>query len=59
VVSTALVGARTRAEARANLVGAALRLTDAEAARIDEIMGGAAGTIGTFTPLRPAVEEWE
>ena len=59
VVSTALVGSRTPAEARANLVGAALRLTDTEAARIDELMGGAAGTIRAFTPLRPAVEEWE
>jgi aryl-alcohol dehydrogenase-like predicted oxidoreductase len=59
VVSTALVGARTPAEVEANLVGAALRLTDAEVGRIDDVMRGAAGTIRTFTPLRPANEEWE
>lgn len=59
VVSTALVGARTPAEAEANLVGAALSLADAELARIDAIVRDAAGTIQTFTPLRPAVEEWE
>jgi aryl-alcohol dehydrogenase-like predicted oxidoreductase len=59
VVSTALVGARNPAEAEANRVGAALRLSDAEIGRIEEILRGAAGTIETFTPLRPAMEEWE
>ena len=58
VVSTALVGARTQAEAEQNLIGAGLQLTAEELARIDAIMTGAAGTVSAFTPLRPSVEEW-
>lgn len=58
VVSTALVGARTPTEAEGNLVGAALRLTAAELARVDAIMADAAGTIAAFTPLHPANEVW-
>lgn len=59
MISTALVGARRPAEVEQNLIGASLRLTAAEADQIDEIMRGAAGTIRTFTPLRPSMEEWE
>jgi aryl-alcohol dehydrogenase-like predicted oxidoreductase len=59
VISTTLVGARTPAEVEQNLVGAGLQLTDAEVAKIDEIVRGAAGTIRTFAPLRSPLEEWE
>jgi aryl-alcohol dehydrogenase-like predicted oxidoreductase len=59
VVSTALVGARNPAEVDASLAGAGLSLSAADLARIEAIMGGAAGTIGAFTPLRPAMELWE
>jgi aryl-alcohol dehydrogenase-like predicted oxidoreductase len=58
-VSTALVGARNPAEADDAIRAAELRLSDAELARIDAIMAGAAGRITAFTPLRPANEEWE
>lgn len=59
VIATALVGARTPAEVEQNLTGPSLRLTDTEAALIDEILRGSAGTIRAYTPLRPALEEWE
>ena len=58
-ISVALVGARTPAEVEQNLLGAGLRLTEAEAAKIDEIMRGAAGTIRAYTPLRNALAQWE
>jgi len=58
VIATALVGARTPAEVEQNLTGPSLRLTDTEAALIDEILRGSAGTIRAYTPLRPALEEW-
>jgi aryl-alcohol dehydrogenase-like predicted oxidoreductase len=59
VVSTALVGARNPGEVDDNLVGAGLALSPADAARIEAILGDAAGTIRAFTPLRPAMELWE
>ena len=59
VITVALVGARNPAEVEQNLVGAALKLTAAEVAKIEEIMRGAAGTIQAFTPLKPAVVLWE
>jgi aryl-alcohol dehydrogenase-like predicted oxidoreductase len=59
VIATALVGARTPAEVEQNLAGLSLHLTAAEIAKIDEIMRGAVGTVRAFTPLRPALEEWE
>jgi len=59
VISVALVGARAPAEVEQNLIGAGLRLSDAEAAKIDEIMRGAAGTIRAFTPLKNALVQWE
>ena len=59
IIATALVGARTPAEVEQNLVGPSLRLSDTEAAQIEEILRGAAGTIRAYTPLRPALEEWE
>jgi myo-inositol catabolism protein IolS len=58
-VSTALVGPRTPAEVEDTLHAADVRLTEAELARIDAAMDGAAGRITAFTPLRPANEEWE
>lgn len=58
-VSTALVGARTPSEVDQNLAGVELKLTDAEAERIDQIVQDAAGMHQTFTPLRGAMEEWE
>jgi len=57
-VSTALVGARTPAEVDANDAGAELELTAAERATIDQILGGVAGRVREFTPLRPAMEPW-
>jgi aryl-alcohol dehydrogenase-like predicted oxidoreductase len=57
-LSTGLVGARTPAEVDQNLVGAALKLSDADVAKIDAIMSGAAGMHGVFTPLREAMEVW-
>jgi aryl-alcohol dehydrogenase-like predicted oxidoreductase len=57
-ISTALVGARTPAEVDANDAGAELELTTAERATIDRILGGAAGRVREFTPLRPAMEPW-
>jgi aryl-alcohol dehydrogenase-like predicted oxidoreductase len=57
-VSTALVGARTPAEVDANDAGAELELTAAERATIDRILGGVAGRVREFTPLRPAMEPW-
>ncbi len=59
VVSTALVGARHPGEVDDNLRGAGLTLSGADVARIDAILGDAAGTIRAFTPLRPAIERWE
>jgi aryl-alcohol dehydrogenase-like predicted oxidoreductase len=58
-VSTALVGPRNPAEVEDTLLAADLRLSDAELARVDGIMAGAAGRITAFTPLRPGNEEWE
>ena len=46
-VSTALVGARTPAEVDANDAGAQLELSDEERRKIEEILGGAAGTFIT------------
>jgi len=57
-VSTALVGARTPAEVDANDAGAELELTPTERATIDDILGGVAGRVREFTPLRPAMEQW-
>jgi aryl-alcohol dehydrogenase-like predicted oxidoreductase len=57
-VSTALVGARTPAEVDANDAGAELDLSAAERATIDSILGGVAGRVREFTPLRPAMEPW-
>ena len=57
-VSTALIGARTPAEVDANDGGAELDLTAEERARIDAILGGVAGRVREFTPLRPAMEVW-
>ena len=57
-ISTALVGARTPAEVDANDAGAALDLSAEERARIDAILGGVAGRVREFTPLRPAMEPW-
>ena len=57
-VSTALVGARTPAEVDANDAGAELELTAAERQTIDQILGGVAGRVREFTPLRPAMEPW-
>jgi hypothetical protein len=57
-VSTALVGARTPAEVDANDAGADLDLSAAERAAIDNILGGVAGRVREFTPLRPAMEQW-
>jgi aryl-alcohol dehydrogenase-like predicted oxidoreductase len=57
-VSTALVGARTPAEVDANDAGAELELSAAERAKIDSILGGVAGRVREFTPLRPAMEPW-
>jgi aryl-alcohol dehydrogenase-like predicted oxidoreductase len=57
-ISTALVGARTPAEVDANDAGAEVDLTPAERATIDEILGGVAGRVREFTPLRPAMEPW-
>ena len=57
-VSTALVGARTPAEVDANNAGAELELSPAERAMIDDILGGVAGRVREFTPLRPAMEQW-
>src|SRR6266545_961345 len=54
-VSTALVGARTPAEVDANDAGAELELSAAERATIDGILGGVAGRVREFTPLRPAM----
>jgi aryl-alcohol dehydrogenase-like predicted oxidoreductase len=59
VISVALIGARTPAEVEQNLIGAGLRLTDAEVAKIEDIVRGAAGTIRAFTPLRNALDQWE
>jgi aryl-alcohol dehydrogenase-like predicted oxidoreductase len=58
VISTALVGARTPAEVDANDAGAELTLSAAERATIDRILGGVAGRVREFTPLRPAMEPW-
>jgi aryl-alcohol dehydrogenase-like predicted oxidoreductase len=57
-ISTALVGARTPAEVDANDAGAELELSAAERATIDGILGGVAGRVREFTPLRPAMEPW-
>ena len=57
-VSTALVGARIPAEVDANDAGAELDLSTAERAKIDAIIGGVAGRVREFTPLRPAMEPW-
>ena len=57
-ISTALVGARTPAEVDTNDAGAELELTATERATIDRILGGAAGRVREFTPLRPAMEPW-
>jgi aryl-alcohol dehydrogenase-like predicted oxidoreductase len=57
-ISTALVGARTPAEVDANDAGAELDLTAAERATIERILGGVAGRVREFTPLRPAMEQW-
>jgi len=57
-ISTALVGARTPAEVDANDAGAELELSAAERATIDRILGGVAGRVREFTPLRPAMEPW-
>jgi aryl-alcohol dehydrogenase-like predicted oxidoreductase len=57
-VSTALIGARTPAEVDANDAGAEIDLTAAERATIDAILGGVAGRVREFTPLRPAMEVW-
>ncbi len=58
VLSTALVGSRTRGELDNNLAGVDLTLSDDEVARIEEIMKDAAGMHDVFTPLRQAMEEW-
>jgi aryl-alcohol dehydrogenase-like predicted oxidoreductase len=57
-VSTALVGARTPSEVDQNQAGVELKLSDADMAKINEIMRGAAGMHSTFTPLRNANEVW-
>jgi aryl-alcohol dehydrogenase-like predicted oxidoreductase len=57
-ISTALVGARTPAEVDANDAGAELDLSAAERATIDAILGGVAGRVREFTPLRPAMQPW-
>jgi aryl-alcohol dehydrogenase-like predicted oxidoreductase len=57
-ISTALVGARTPAEVDANDAGTELELSAAERATIDRILGGVAGRVREFTPLRPAMEPW-
>ncbi len=57
-ISTALVGARTPAEVDANDAGAELELSAAERATIEKILGGVAGRVREFTPLRPAMEPW-
>jgi aryl-alcohol dehydrogenase-like predicted oxidoreductase len=57
-ISTALVGARTPAEVDANDAGAELELSSGERATIDGILGGVAGRVREFTPLRPAMEPW-
>jgi aryl-alcohol dehydrogenase-like predicted oxidoreductase len=57
-ISTALVGARTPAEVDANDAGAELELSAAERATIDRVLGGVAGRVREFTPLRPAMEPW-
>jgi len=57
-ISTALVGARTPAEVNANDAGAELDLSPAERAKIDAIIGGGAGRVREYTPLRPAMEPW-
>jgi aryl-alcohol dehydrogenase-like predicted oxidoreductase len=57
-ISTALVGARTPAEVDANDPGAELTLSATERATIDRILGGVAGRVREFTPLRPAMEPW-
>jgi aryl-alcohol dehydrogenase-like predicted oxidoreductase len=57
-ISTALVGARTPAEVDANDAGAELELSAAERATIERILGGVAGRVREFTPLRPAMEAW-
>ncbi len=59
LVSVALVGARNPAEVEQNLVGAHLALSEAERAKIDEIMRDAAGTVQGFTPLRNPMDRWE
>jgi aryl-alcohol dehydrogenase-like predicted oxidoreductase len=57
-ISTALVGARTPAEVDANDAGAELDLSPVERATIDAILGGVAGRVREFTPLRPAMQPW-
>src|SRR5262249_51922148 len=57
-ISTALVGARTPAEVDANDAGAELDLSPAERAKIDAIIGGVAGRVREYSPLRPAMEPW-
>jgi aryl-alcohol dehydrogenase-like predicted oxidoreductase len=57
-ISTALVGARTPAEVDTNDAGAELDLSAAERATIDAILGGVAGRVREFTPLRPAMQPW-
>ncbi len=57
-ISTALVGARTPAEVDANDAGTEFELSAAERATINRILGGVAGRVREFTPLRPAMEPW-
>jgi aryl-alcohol dehydrogenase-like predicted oxidoreductase len=57
-VSTALVGARTSEEVDQNVDGAALKLTDAEVAKIDEIFTSARGMHDRFDPFGHPMDDW-
>ena len=59
VVTTAMVGARVPAEIEENVGAARVRLSDAEAAQIEDIMADVAGKVDVFRPFRWAMEVWD
>jgi aryl-alcohol dehydrogenase-like predicted oxidoreductase len=58
IVSTAMVGARVPAEIEENIGAAAVTLSDAEVAQIEDIMSAAAGRVDVFRPFKWAMEVW-
>jgi aryl-alcohol dehydrogenase-like predicted oxidoreductase len=59
VITTALVGARTRGEIEENVAAGEVKLSDDDAADVEALMSNAAGQVDVFRPYRWAMEIWD